>query len=57
MLKKEDKDGIIRFLRDRISDIREAVSGMYVEDGGDMEVAGRQEALDLCDRTLLDTTF
>ena len=74
MLDKDDKDGIIEFLKGRISEIRDAITRIstsnttYVYDFEDDDYRetlhdyaapddGVDEAVDLCDKTLLEVEF
>lgn len=77
MLRAEDKDATIEFLRSRIVEIKNRLGEIYgvgkytcydpddvdfddaawEETTDDVELYGVDEILDLCDKTLAETTF
>ena len=68
MLKKDDKDAQIAFLKKRILKIKCMMDGVFVNESSiyneyydtydtQYEVCGIDDIKDLCDKTLMDVTF
>lgn len=57
MLKKEDKDGIIKFLKERVEMIRNEVNEFDDSEMHWSDVKRMENILDLCDKTLMEVTF